>query len=381
MHALKHANFSRELVYRSILKCFKGKTDRTDVCSLISKQTKGLFTTDEVRMHIKCEGIEFFQPYIESLATDYYIEITRRHVYFEPIITQVIVEESSNKVRELSIQSLKQLIFDYIAVEMLDPVFKNHFGPYQSASIKGRGQRHSKEAIEKWVRSNPEGTRYYIKTDVVDYFHSINHTLLLKMIRKYVYDETLLYLVETILATYGRGLSIGSYLSQYLANLYMNDTYHFLAEQLIKTRRGVTRNLVTYVIVYMDDILVFCKNESDANKVYKKLAKFMYKKKLELHNTIIKEFKYGDYIDIIGFKIYKDHTAIRPRIYKRIRKLVLSKRRYKISLKDAYAISSYNGIRSATNSNNFDSRYKFNELLENSKNKISDFDKSFNLIP
>ena len=49
-------------------------------------------------------------------------------------------------------------------------------------------------------------------------------------LRKYVANEPLLWLIETLIRTFKQGLSIGSYLSQFLCNLYLSQVYHYMAE-------------------------------------------------------------------------------------------------------------------------------------------------------
>ena len=181
-----------------------------------------------------------------------------------------------------------------------------------------------------------------------------------------------MYILYTILDTYPEGLSIGSYLSQYLANLYMSDTYHYLAEGMIKTRRGKTRNKVSHVLIYMDDILVFCDNITDAKHVYKKLEKYISYKGLKLHNTIIDEFRENEYIDIIGYRVYRNCVTMRKRNYKRMCNLIKHIKKHKLTLVDARAVTSYFGLCTHSDHNNFNKRFKFDRVVNDSKNLISD---------
>ena len=70
-----------------------------------------------------------------------------------------------------------------------------------------------------------------------------------------------------MLGSFERGLSIGSYLSQYLCNLYMSILYHEIKENMCRTRKGKRGNkrvnLVRHCLIYMDDILLIGPRKRD----------------------------------------------------------------------------------------------------------------------
>lgn len=376
MHTIKNCYIDTYLIYNAIRDCFVGKMNRDEVYVELSKCSYMIYTPNQIRELYLTGGIDAIAPFIITMAKKYYIEIMTRDVHFAPIEYQTRYEPASQKTRIISIQSIKQLIFDYIVVIALGKLFENHFGAYQSASIPGRGQSHTKEAIEDWVRNDPKGTRYYIKTDVVNYFHSIDHELLYEMINKYVKDETVLYLIRVTFNTYDEiGLSIGSYMSQYLANFFMSDVYHIFSEKQLKTRRDTTHNMVKHIVIYMDDILIFFQNKSDMEKVYTALTKCIKDKKLELHNTIMKEFKPNDFIDIIGYRFYRDHTTIRKRTYKRMFKLAKRTEKHGMTVNKAYKFIAYNGIILSSDYNKLCRRYAFPSAIYHAKQKISRHDR------
>ena len=82
----------------------------------------------------------------------------------------------------------------------------------------------------------------------------------MRFLRKQVKNDDLLYLVETLIASYKQGLSIGSYLSQWLCNYYLSFAYHYAQQKLFKVqkRRGQEKRtrLFYKIIFYMDDILI-----------------------------------------------------------------------------------------------------------------------------
>lgn len=78
---------------------------------------------------------------------------------------------------------------------------------------------------------------YVAKADVHHCFESIDRAKLLAWMRVRVKNPKLMWLVETLLMTFEKGLSIGSYLSQHLCNLYMSIIYHYMSEEVYAERR------------------------------------------------------------------------------------------------------------------------------------------------
>ncbi len=93
----------------------------------------------------------------------------------------------------------------------------------------------------------------------------------MRLLRKQVKNEDLLYLVEMLLRSYRQGLSIGSYLSQWLCNYYLSFAYHYAEQELAKVRKsgkGQAKRvrLIYAVIFYMDDILILGSRKADVRK-------------------------------------------------------------------------------------------------------------------
>ena len=127
-------------------------------------------------------------------------------------------------------------------------------GEYQCASISGRGPYYGLKHVRKWLRAHD--AKYVAQLDVQKCFPSIPQDKLLAFVDKYVANADIRWLVRELVSTFDVGLSIGSYLSQYLCNLYMSQLYHEISERMCYTRRGKPIRLVKHVLFYMDDILL-----------------------------------------------------------------------------------------------------------------------------
>lgn len=118
----------------------------------------------------------------------------------------------------------------------------------------GKGPLRAVQRAQHFGRRFP----WYLKMDVAGYFHSIRHGVLLEFVSRRIADEGVLQLfqriVESFQTTPGTGLPIGALTSQHLANLYLAGFDRWM------TRQSACRAYVRY----MDDMVVWCQNRSDA---------------------------------------------------------------------------------------------------------------------
>ena len=262
------------------------------------------------------------------------------------------IDGSSGKVRRIGIQNIKQQLYDYIAVEALKPVLK-------------------RIVISRWIRNRD--MRYFVKLDVRKCFESIDHGKMMEFLRRRVKNEPLLHLIETMLGSFERGLSIGSYLSQYLCNLYMSILYHEIKENMCRTRKGKRGNkrvnLVRHCLIYMDDILLIGPRKRDLEKAAKLTVRKASEMGLEIKpNYQVRQID-GNCIDMLGFKIYRTHTEIRGRTFLRVRR---SFRRARKRLTEGVARKclSYYGYLKHTNSRRFQRKWKVRRTIKKCKGVI-----------
>mgnify|MGYP000364585174 CR=1 FL=1 len=99
----------------------------------------------------------------------------------------------------------------------------------------------------------------------------------MEFLRKYIKNEPLLNLIALLIGTFETGLSIGSYLSQYLCNVFLiadiprNSRKNVQDQEEKKQRNGIMERikLVLHQLFYMDDILILGTNAKDIHKAMK----------------------------------------------------------------------------------------------------------------
>lgn len=263
--------------------------------------------------------------------------------------------------------------------------FLKRIGEYQCAALKGRGQSYGIKAIKRWMRN--KNIRYAGQCDISKCYPSIDRNKLMEFLRKYIKNESLLELIEMLIMTFDTGLSIGSYLSQYLCNLFLSQIYHEIAENMYRIRKkrsGTTEriNLVKHQLFFMDDILILGTNAKDIHKAMRLIIKKADEMGLEIkdswtvYTTVAKRKDDGHFIDIMGVRIYRQHITIRRRVFLRVRRSYkkaqsLVKQRKKIPVWLARKCMSYKGILDRTDSYNIKRRYNANKTIQICKGVIS----------
>lgn len=324
-----------------------------------------------------------FTNLIHDIALSLYQEISTQSITLEPIKYIDKVDVSSGKIRKIGLATIKQQVYDYIAVKACKTMFLNKIGTYQCASIKGRGQTYGKKAIEKWIRKNPKKCKWVWKGDIEKFYPSVPHDKLKKLLKRDIKNSIVIYILFTLINTYIKGLCIGSYLSQFLANYFLSYAYHYLSEKCFKIRHkrnGTIQRvrLLHYVLFYMDDIVIFGSSKKHLKLCIKALKRYLcvyLGLKIKCNEQLFKLDSRP--IDMMGFKIYTFKTTIRKRIFKRANKLVSKYRNPKrlMSLKDARSFMSYKGYFDNSNSFKYKLKHKFKRISECARKVIKNENK------
>lgn len=358
----------RDLISRAVYECLDRKYKRNDTMRYMSQVTG--IKEGYIRCIYHRYGKRAMYPITEIIITELREELLRGNISFPPIYYREKMDMSSRKIRRIGIQNVKQQLYDYIAVEGLKPLLKR-VGEYQVASIKGRGTLKGKRTVSRWIRNR--NMRYFVKLDIRKCFESIDHEKLYAFLDRRIKNDRLMDLIRTLVDSFERGLSIGSYLSQHLCNLYMSILYHEIKENMYRTRKGKRGskrvNLVRHCLIYMDDILLIGQRKRDLEKAAKLTVQKAFEMGLEIKpNYQVRQID-GNCIDMLGYKIYRTHTEIRGRTFLRVRR---SFRRARKHLMEGVARKclSYYGYLKHTNSRRFQRKWKVRRTIKKCKGVI-----------
>lgn len=147
-------------------------------------------------------------------------------------------------------------IIHHCLVNVLGPHWNHIFIANTYSCIKGRGTHKCRRDVGEALKRDKHGTRYCLKIDIRKFYDNIDHAALKLIIRITIADEQLLRLLDKIIDSNGKekGLPIGNYTSQYLANLYFAYFDHWVVEELAALVR-LKFGCKLYYFRYMDDMV------------------------------------------------------------------------------------------------------------------------------
>lgn len=345
-------------------------------------------SASKLRKKIARDGIIAAEPGIELIIDEMQQEIHNEKLNLKPIWYKQRYDGSSGKIRQIGVEDMKQQLYDYVAVGALQDIFRR-IGEYQCASIRGRGQSYGSRALRKWLLNTK--LKYCAKADIRKCYESIDKKMLMDFLRARIKNDKVVWLVNELINTHKQGLSIGSYLSQFLCNLYLSQLYHYVAEDLYRIRKGRNRpnkrvRLIDHQLFFMDDILILGTNKKDIHKA----MQLIIQKTNELGLSIKPSWRvfecnsdrhYGsEFIDMMGIRFYHTHATVRRRNIRRIRATYkkvqyLRKCHKPIPLCLIRRITSFMGTLDATNSYKFKRRYHVDSINYLCRRAISDADK------
>lgn len=216
------------------------------------------------------------------------------------------------KQRKIYMPEIHEQWLHHIIVLVLEPIITATAYPYSCGSFPKRGAHMGKKQIEKWIRSG-KGIRNFAKIDIRHFYDNIRLKVLMKELAIRIKDEWFLYIIKLCLQGFKKGIPLGFYISQWLANYLLEPLDKFVTEKL-----GIKK-----YIRYMDDMVFFDNAKKVLHKAITAIQIFIGRRfRLKLKNTyqVCKfyyekgERKIGRILDYMGFLFYREKTIIRKGI-------------------------------------------------------------------
>lgn len=221
-----------------------------------------------------------------------------------------IYDGIQRKKRTIIVPSMREQVIHHMVVNVLKPIILKGMYEHSCGSIPDRGAHKGKKTIEKWIKHDVRNVKYCLKMDIHKFFDSIPHEILIRKIKETIKDDKFNEVLIEIINVQPKGIPLGFYTSQWIANWYLQDLDHYIKEQLH----------AKHYIRYMDDMVIFDSSKKTLHKIKDKTEEYLMENLgLELKgNWQVFRFDYGNGgrdLDFMGFRFYRNKTVLRHRIY------------------------------------------------------------------
>lgn len=219
------------------------------------------------------------------------------------------------KKRLISAPAFRDRVVHHAVVYVIEPLFERKFIDRSFACRVGKGTHAAHEAVIKTLRKycRKYNRVWVLQTDISKYFASINHDILLSILRRTIRDKNVIWLMERIIRNSGFddvGIPVGALTSQLCANIYLDKLDHFITDEL---------GYGSY-IRYMDDTLLFSDNRGELEFLREEIDCFVSTRLALKLNPKTKIYPAFQGIDFCGYRTWATHSLPRKRNVKRVKR-------------------------------------------------------------
>jgi retron-type reverse transcriptase len=215
------------------------------------------------------------------------------------------------KKRQIVALPFRDRIVQHALNNIIEPVFDRRMIDDSYACRVGKGTKAAAKRVSYFM--GKPGSTYCLKLDIKSFFASIDRSILKSIIRRYIDDKDIIWLLNTIFdSSPVPGMPIGNLMSQLFANVYLHELDH-----RCKNVIGIK-----YYVRYMDDILILSHSKSYLQAVLADIKDFIESRlALELNRkTGISKCKDG--IEFVGYRIWRNLRLIKKQSLTRMKKKV-----------------------------------------------------------
>jgi len=229
-------------------------------------------------------------------------------------------------------------IIHHALMQVVQPILEETYIKDTYQSIMGRGTHKAIERVKSWMKDEV-ATRYCLKIDIRKFYPSVDNETLKALFRKKIKCKETLCLLDTLVDS-SKGLPIGNYTSQTLANYYLSFFDHFVKEVLH----------VKHYARYADDMVFFSDSKENLHVKLEAIRAYLKTLKLEIKgNWQVFETR-GRGLDFLGYRLFGNYALLRKKMATKIKRAFLKPIK---SAKDISMVMSYLGWTKIASAYNF----------------------------
>lgn len=249
--------------------------------------------------------IEFESDLQDNLSS---LRIELLFHYYQPRPLETFILRDP-KTRKISKAHFRDRVIHHALCNIIEPMFEKSFICDSYANRIGKGAFKAIERFEhfsKEITQNYAFPAYVLKADIRHYFDTVDHDILLQVLKSKIKDARIIWLIKKILKNHSleKGMPLGNLTSQFFANVYLNELDQFVKHRL-KAR---------YYLRYVDDFVILHRSQKVLEEWKINIDHFLYEHlALELHPDKSKIVSLEGGVDFLGFKVFPHYRLIKRR--------------------------------------------------------------------
>ena len=306
-----------------------------------------------VRGKRKRKDVQEFELNLMSNIIDLHNDLTAKTYKHSPYEAFNISDPKSRSIHKASV---RDRLLHHALYRTTYPFFDKIFIADSYSCRKEKGTHKAMNKFRKFsnqVSRNHTSTAWVLKCDIKKFFASIDQNILIALLKQYIPDEDIIWLLSEIISSFSvnldRGLPLGNLTSQLLVNIYMNEFDQFVKHKI----------KAEYYIRYADDFVLLSRDKDWLVERLSQVKNFLSDSlSLKIHpdKVFIQTVAFG--VDFLGWVHFPDHRVLRTVAKRRMFRNIVNKQG------DEDTVQSYRGLISHGNSEKLQKEIT---LIENKK--------------